>query len=145
MKSDYEILDYIYKNASMGYESTFTLLKTLANKENKIKEVVEDILNSYSDFTKQSELLLAKINEDGKKYSKMVTMNADMNIKRKINKDNSDAAVAEMLIKGLTMGVNNQEKLFSSIDKEVDHKIINLMNDFKDFQENSIKKLEKYL
>ena len=145
MKSDYKILDYIYKNASMGYESTFTLLKSLAKKENKIKEVVEDILNSYSEFTKQSELLLAKINEDGKKYSKMVTVSADMGIKRKINQDNSDSAVAQMLIKGLAMGVKNQEELFECIDKEVDYKIIKLMNDFKNFQENSIKKLEKYL
>jgi len=129
----------------MGYNSTFTLLKTLANKENKIKEVVQDILNSYEQFTKKSELLLAKINQDGKKYSTMATMSADMGIKRKINIDNSDVAVAEMLIKGLTMGKNEMEELFSDIDKEVEHKIVDLMNDFKDFQANAIKKLEKYL
>ena len=145
MKKDFEIINYVYKNASMGYESTFTLLKSLAEKENKIKEVVQDILNSYEQFTKESELLLAKINEDGKKYNKMATISVDMGIKMQVNKDNSDAAIAEMLIKGLTMGQNEMEKLFSDIDKDIDKKIVDLINDFKDFQTNAIKKLEKYL
>ena len=145
MESEYEILNYIYKNASMGYETTFTLLKTLQNKENKIKEVVQDIINSYCDFTKQSELLLANINEDGKKYPKLTTISADMGVKMKINKDNSDSNIAQMLIKGLIMGVNEMEELFNNIDKDVDNKIIKLANNFKDFQSNAVKKLEKYL
>ena len=144
--TEYEILDYIYKNASMGYESTMTLLKSLQDKENKIKEVVTDILNSYGNFTKDSELLLCKINADGKKYNVMATMSANTNIKRKVSKDNSDAAVAEMLIKGLSMGQNNMAKAFDNINKkDVDKKVLNLLGDFKEFQVNSIKKLEKYV
>ena len=140
--NEYEILDYIYKNASMGYESTMTLLKSLQDKENKIKEVVTDILNSYGNFTKESELLLCKINADGKKYNVMATMSANTNIKRKVSKDNSDAAVAEMLIKGLSMGQNNMANINK---KDVDKKVLNLLGDFKEFQVNSIKKLEKYV
>ncbi len=146
METEYEILDYIYKNATMGYESTMTLLKTLEDKENKIKDVVQDIISSYKDFIKQSELLLCKINADGKKYNIMATMSADMNIKRKMNKDNSDSAVAQMLIKGLTMGQNNMAKAFDSINtKDVDKKVLNLLDDMKEFQINAIKKLEKYV
>lgn len=146
METEYEILDYIYKNATMGYESTMTLLKTLEDKENKIKDVVQDIISSYKDFIKQSELLLCKINADGKKYNFMATMSADMNIKRKMNKDNSDSAVAQMLIKGLTMGQNNMAKAFDSINtKDVDKKVLNLLDDMKEFQINAIKKLEKYV
>ena len=130
----------------MGYESTMTLLKTLEDKENKIKDVVQDIISSYKDFIKQSELLLCKINADGKKYNFMATMSADRNIKRKMNKDNSDSAVAQMLIKGLTMGQNNMSKAFDSINKkDVDKKVLNLLDDMKEFQINAIKKLEKYV
>ena len=146
METEYEILDYIYKNATMGYESTMTLLKTLEDKENKIKDVVQDIISSYKDFIKQSELLLCKINADGKKYNFMATMSADRNIKRKMNKDNSDSAVAQMLIKGLTMGQNNMSKAFDNINKkDVDKKVLNLLDDMKEFQINAIKKLEKYV
>ena len=146
MEIEYEILDYIYKNSSMGYESTMTLLKTLQDKGNKITEVVTDIINSYSEFTKRSEYLLSKINADGKKLNIMATMSADMNIKRKIGKDNSDAAVAKMLIKGLSMGQNNMAKAFDNINKkDVDKKVLDLLDDFKDFQINAMKKLEKYV
>ena len=50
METEYEILDYIYKNSAMGYESTMTLLKTLEDKENKIKDIVQDLISSYKDF-----------------------------------------------------------------------------------------------
>ena len=145
MESEYQILDYIYKNAHMGYDSTMTLLKSLEKKENKIKEVVQDIINSYEEFTRESELLLSKINADGKKYGVMATMGADMGVKMKTMKDNSDPAIAKMLIKGLTMGQNNMAKLCDSISDDVDKEVMKLLNNFKDFQINAIKKLEKYL
>ena len=145
MESEYEVLDYIYKNATMGYESTMTLLKSLENKDNKIKEVVEDIINSYESFTKDSELLLAKINADGKKTNPLATLSVDMNIIMKTMKDNSDRAIAKMLIKGLTMGQNNMAKVFDNLDHNIDKKVLKLLNNFKDFQTNAIKKLEKYV
>ena len=145
VESEYEVLDYIYKNASMGYESTMTLLKSLANKENKIKEVVEDILNNYEQFTKDSELLLAKINADGKKINPIGTISVNMNVIMKTRKDNSDAAIAKMLIKGLSMGQNNMSKVFDDLPPKIDKKVLKLLNNFKDFQTNTIRKLEKYL
>ena len=66
MIDEYDILNYVYKNAKMGSDSTNTLLKSLENKDNKITEVVNDILNSYNTFLKQSESLLKSMNEKGK-------------------------------------------------------------------------------
>ena len=48
MIDEYDILNYVYKNAKMGSDSTNTLLKSLENKDNKITEVVNDILDSYN-------------------------------------------------------------------------------------------------
>ena len=122
-----------------------TLLKSIEKKDNKIKEVVEDIINSYESFTKDSELLLAKINADGKKTNPLATLSVDMNIIMKTMKDNSDRAIAKMLIKGLTMGQNNMAKVFDNLDHNIDKKVLKLLNNFKDFQTNAIKKLEKYV
>ena len=145
MNSEYEILDYIYKNASMGYESTMTLLKSLKNKDNKIKNDVQDIINSYEQFKKESELLLAKINADGSKVNPVASISVDMNIIMKTMKDNSDAAIAKMLIKGLTMGQNNMSKVYDNISENIDKKTLKLLNNFKDFQTNAIRKLEAYI
>lgn len=145
MLNEYEILNYVYKNAKMGSDSTNTLLKTLEKKDNKIIEVVDDILDSYNSFLKKSENLLQKMNEKGKGYSPFTTVSADMGIKMQVLKDNSDSAIADMLINGLTMGEIEMTKMFSCFDEDIDKDIKKLIRDFKDFQTNAIVKLKKYL
>ncbi len=145
MIDEYDILNYVYKNAKMGSDSTNTLLKSLENKDNKITEVVNDILNSYNTFLKQSESLLKSMNEKGKGFSHFTNMSADMGIKMQVLKDNSDSAIADMLINGLTMGEIEMTKMFSCFDENVDRDIKKLIRDFKDFQTNAIDKLKKYL
>ena len=113
MIDEYDILNYVYKNAKMGSDSTNTLLKSLENKDNKITEVVNDILNSYNTFLKQSESLLKSMNEKGKGFSHFTNISADMGIKMQVLKDNSDSAIADMLINGLTMGEIEMTKMFS--------------------------------
>lgn len=145
MIDEYDILNYVYKNAKMGSDSTNTLLKSLENKDNKITEVVNDILNSYNMFLKQSESLLKSMNEKGKGFSHFTNISADMGIKMQVLKDNSDSAIADMLINGLTMGEIEMTKMFSCFDENVDRDIKKLIRDFKDFQTNAIAKLKKYL
>lgn len=145
MLDEYEILNYVYKNAKMGSDSTNTLLKSLENKDNKIIEVVDDILDSYNSFLKKSENLLKQMNEKGKGYSPFTTVSADMGIKMQVLKDNSDSAIADMLINGLTMGEIEMTKMFSCFDENIDKDIKKLIRDFKDFQTNAIVKLKKYL
>lgn len=145
MIDEYEILNYVYKNAKMGSDSANTLLKSLENKDNKITEAVNDILNSYNTFLKQSESLLKSMNEKGKGFSHFTNMSADMGIKMQVLKDNSDSAIADMLINGLTMGEIEMTKMFSCFDENVDRDIKKLIRDFKDFQTNAIAKLKKYL
>lgn len=145
MLDEYEILNYVYKNAKMGSDSTNTLLKSLENKDNKIIEVVDDILDSYNSFLKKSENLLKQMNEKGKGYSPFTTVSADMGIKMQVLKDNSDSAIADMLINGLTMGEIEMTKMFSCFDENIDKDIKKLIRDFKDFQTNAIIKLKKYL
>ena len=145
MKDELGIINYVYKNAKMGAESTKTLLKTLENKDNKITPVVEDILNSYEQFQNDSEKLLTDLNEKGQGFGKGATISADMGIKMQVLKDNSDAAIADMLIKGLTMGEIEMTKMIGTFDEDIDEDIKKIIKDFKDFQSNAIVKLKKYL
>ena len=39
-----ELLEYIYKCANMGYESTTNLIRALENKENKLKKAIKQNL-----------------------------------------------------------------------------------------------------
>ena len=54
--------------------------------------------------------------------------------------------MADMLIKGVSMGsIDLEKKLAKYKDKEIDDKVLELANDFKDFQDDIIKKLKEYL
>lgn len=142
---EYEILNYVYKNAKMGSDSTTTLLKELENKDNKITDIVNDILNSYDEFLNRTNLLLKELNKQGKKYNPLITLSADMGIKMQVTKDNSDPSIADMLIKGLTKGEIEMTKKFTTFNDNINNEIKKLIRDFKDFHTNSIKKLKKYL
>lgn len=145
MNENTEILEYIYKGANMGAESITTLIKTLQSKDNKIKPVLEEELKKYEEYIKKSEKQLKKLKVELKEFSTMAKMSSWMGIKMEMLKDNSDARIADMLIKGLTMGTIDMNKRIDNYEKIVDKDVLKLAKEFKSFQEDSIEKLKVYL
>ncbi len=145
MNENTEILEYIYKDANMGAESITTLIKTLQSKDNKIKPVLEEELKKYEEYIKKSEKQLKKLKVELKEFSTMAKMSSWMGIKMEMLKDNSDARIADMLIKGLTMGTIDMNKKIDNYEKIVDKDVLKLAKEFRSFQEDSIEKLKVYL
>lgn len=145
MNANTEILEYIYKDANMGAESITTLIKTLQSKDNKIKPVLEKVLKKYEEYIKKSEKQLKKLKVELKEFSTMAKMSSWMGIKMEMLKDNSDARIADMLIKGLTIGTIDMNKRIDNYEKIVDKDVLKLAKEFKSFQEDSIEKLTVYL
>lgn len=145
MKTENELLQHIYQNASMA---TFTLTKLLENlkeKDNKIKDATEDILKEYEQFAKTSKQLLQEQKIIPQEESMMAKMGASMGIKKEVINDNSDASMAEMLIQGISMGSLEMQKKIKAYEKKVDEETLKLAKSFLKFQENAIEKLKKYL
>ena len=145
MNENTEILEYIYKDANMGAEAITTLIKTLQSKDNKIKPVLEEELKKYEEYIKKSEKQLKKLKVELKEFSTMAKMSSWMGIKMEMLKDNSDARIADMLIKGLTMRTIDMNKKIDNYEKIVDKDILKLAKEFRSFQEDSIEKLKVYL
>lgn len=145
MKTENELLQHIYQNASMA---TFTLTKLLENlkeKDNKIKDATEDILKEYEQFAKTSKQLLQEQKIIPQEESMMAKMGASMGIKKEVINDNSDASMAEMLIQGISMGSLEMQKKIKAYEKKIDEETLKLAKSFLKFQENAIEKLKKYL
>lgn len=145
MNENTEVLEYIYKDAKMGVESVATLIKTIQSKDNKIKPVVEEQLKKYEDFIKKSEKALKKLKVELKEFGTAAKVSSWMGIKMEMLKDNSDARIADMLIKGLTMGTIDMNKKIDNYEKTIDKDVLKLAKDFRAFQEQSIEKLKTYL
>lgn len=145
MNENNELLMHVYKTAEMGVYTTKALLGYIKNKENKIKHVLESELKEYERFLMLSEKLLEKDNIEPKGNSLMSKMGSDMGIMMETIKDNSDPALASMIIEGMTMGVVEMENKVKRYKSTCEKKILNIAKDFLKFHENEIEKLKTFM
>ena len=145
MKTENELLLYIYQDSKMATTNLTTLLKTITDKDNKIKKTIEEILTEYEKYLKESEKLLKKQDIEPKEKSIIANFSSKMGIKSEIAKDNSDSRIADMIIKGLSMGSIDMQKKIDNFKDITDKKIIDLAKKLKSFQEKQIEELKKYL
>lgn len=142
---DIELLNYIYEDSYMGVETMKTLRDTIKDKDNKIKTAIDDIIKGHEDIKKESKKLLEKNKVEVKEPSMMSKVGAWMGIKTEMMKDNSDSRIADMIIKGLTMGKLDIEKKIEAFDDKTDGKVKKLAKNLKVFEEESIELLKPYL
>lgn len=145
MDEKYELIEHIYKDAYMAVYTLNKLLKNLENKDNKIKGTIEDILKKYEDFLSKTkdELTANDLPLEGE--STITKLMSSMGIYKEVKNDNSDSSIADMLIKGISMGSIDMEKKIKDYSKEVNKDHLNLAKDFMKFQEKTIEDLKKFL
>lgn len=140
-----ELLEYIYQVVDMGVHSTNKLLEDLKDKDNKIIDVIEDIKKEYLSFEKEIKKLAKKYKVSLEDINFMAKLGSRMEMKMEVMKDNSDSKIADMLIRGNTMGVIETEKNIHKYEDKTEKEVIKLANELLDFQNNSVKKLKEYL
>lgn len=145
MDENFELLEHIYKDCEMAVYTLSTLLETLKDKNNKIKKVTEDILHEYERFLEISKEQLQENGISLSPSSFTARMASHMGIKKEVKDDNSDSSMADMLIKGISMGSIDMEKKIKDYEKEVDKEQLHIAKAFLKFQEASIQKLKEYL
>ena len=145
MKETNELLEHIYKDASMGSYTMEHLLEDLKDRDNKIKGLAEDILKEYQEFKSKAKEQLKEENIKLAEEGLVSKMMSTMGITKEVKKDNSDAAIADMLIKGVSMGSIEMEKKIKDFAKEAEKEDKKLAEDFLKFQQKTVDKLKEYL
>ncbi len=145
MKENYELIMHIYEDAQMACYTLCKLIEDLKEKDNKIKKTLEDILKEYTYYENESKKILEENKIELKEKGLMSKMMASKGIKKEVKKDNSDSAIAELLIQGISMGSLDMDKKISSYEKDTEKKYIKFAKDFLKFQEKTISNLKKYL
>lgn len=145
MNENTELLMHIYQTAEMGVYTTENLLELLKNKDNKIKHVLQEELNEYKKHLKSSEKCLKEFKVEGKSSGFMAKLGSDIGMSIETMKDNSDPAIAAMLIEGMTMGVLEMTGKIENYKQNCKKEIIQLATNLKEFQENEIEKLKTFM
>ena len=145
MNENNELLMYIYKNADMGVKSTTKLIRLLNTSDNKIKKVVEGELKGYENFLKKSRAMLKRNKVSPKGTSIVADISASITMDMEFMKDNSDAKIADILIRGFTMGNIDIDKKIEKFKDDADKDILKLAKELKRFGEINIELLQPYL
>lgn len=145
MNKECTLIEKIYKDAAMGRYSTQKLMENLKGKDNKITDDVEEIFEGYSSFEEKAKEVFISCNMTPEEEGSIAKMMSSMGIMKEVLTDNSDPAIADLLIQGISMGVIEMEKRIKGASDDINKDHIKLAKEFLKFQEKAQKKMEKYL
>lgn len=145
MEEKLELVTHIHKDAAMGAYSTKTLMDKLKDKDNKIKSYVDEIHKKYSEYAEKSKSILLDNGVNPEEDGMLSKMMSSMGIGKEVKEDNSDSAISDMLIQGISMGSIEMEKKIKAYKDDADKEELKLAKDFMKFQEKTIDELKKYL
>ena len=103
------------------------------------------VLKDYEDWKTKTKKYLKKEKAEISENSMFEKMMAKMGISKEVKDDNSDSAIADLLIKGVSMGTIDMEKKIKDYAEEASDKDLELAKEFLKFQEKTIDIFKEYL
>ena len=142
MINDAEMLTYILQNAEMGCQGVKNV------REGKPNTAMDSLLCSqlerYGKIYQTAGEMLKKRGEELHRVSPMAKTMAKLSTKRDLKRDPSGSHIAEMMIKGNTMGVNKMAQHLRDYDR-TDPNITLLAKKMLDMEQEHISELKPFL
>ena len=139
-----DLLGAIYKNVKMAGDSLIDLMPKV--KDEKLKSEMTVQLSTYEAFASRAAKLLA--DEGGKPAEEgiLTKMSAKMGCFMNTMRDSTSSHLAEMIIEGATMGMNDMYKqIRESENTDVSEKALRLARDVCAYEERTIEEMKRFL
>ncbi|MBP1926821.1 hypothetical protein J2Z76_002691 [Sedimentibacter acidaminivorans] len=137
-----DFLAEIYRGANMGVQTINNLLMKVT--DNTIYNELKYQLRSYEEIANEAYAEIMKRNSKPKDISMFDKMSAKMSIGINTFINNNSSHIADMLIKGNTMGVTGITKSLNS-HSDADKEIKDLADRFVKLEQDNIDRLKKFL
>lgn len=141
-KNTVDFLSEIYRGAKMGVESINNLMSKV--KDNNIYDELKYQLRTYEEIANEASAELARRKSEPKDISMLNKMSAKMSVGINTLINNNPSHVADMLIKGNTMGVTEMTKSLNS-NQCTDKEIQEFADRFIKLEQDNIDRLKKFL
>ncbi|MBQ1229572.1 MAG: hypothetical protein IIX80_00930 [Clostridia bacterium] len=143
-KATETVLQGIYKNVKMAEDAILDLMPRI--KDEALKSDLTVQLSAYDAFASRTAKLL---DEEGIKPAAegmLTRFSAKMGTAMNAMRDSTSTHLAEMMIEGATMGVNDLMSLLrDGKEGEVSEEVLRLAKDLCAFEEKTIKEMKEYL
>ncbi len=137
-----ELLGNIYRNAEMGRDGLYTVLRK--TDDTAFRKLVATQLMEYQSIMDEAEELLQTAGYAPTGSPRVARMMVQMTACRKASQDNTPSALADMLIQGSCMGVTKIMKQITRYDNRSEE-CLDLARRLQKTEENNIHQMKQYL
>lgn len=142
MINDVEMLTYVLQNAEMGCQGIAVVRKGL--RDSKVEGVLCEQLIKYGKLYHCANNMLRNRGAEIRHVSSMTKAMTKYAAKRDLKRDASSSHIAEMMIKGNTMGVNKMSRHIKDYDGK-DPNVNKLAQKMLETEEENIKEMQAFL
>ncbi len=144
IKTTSEVLSAVYKNVKMASDSILTLMPKVTDA--KLKSELTTQLSAFDAFASRAAKLLGEEGVKPEEENWFTKMSAKMSNMMSTLRDSTPAHIAELLVEGYTMGVNDLLKqLREAENTSVSESALRLTRDVCAYEEKLIAQMKEHL
>jgi hypothetical protein len=139
---DLDLLEKTYQNAKIG----ITAIEEVLDKASDTK-LIQDLKNQLKDYSEIANKAKEELVKNGAEVKEKPIYDRAMmrgNIKMNLWMEPTDSKIADMVIKGSTMGMTQMTKLIND-KKDADGSSVQIAKEFVKKEENNIETMKAYL
>ncbi len=138
------LLQAVYKNVKMASDSILTLMPKVQDRQLKSDLTVQ--LSTYDAFASRAAKLLAEEGVKPEEEGSLTKLSAKWGMMMNTMRDSTSSHIAEMMVEGATMGVNDLLKqLREAENSTVSESALRLGRDVCQFEEKTIEEMKSYI
>ena len=135
-------LDEIHKGSCMGMDAIDFVLDKV--EEKKLKKELENEYKEYEDIKLEIEKIYPSYSDkEPDETGSMTKMMTWSGIEMKTMDDTSNSNIAELLIKGVNMGIIEGRRILNK--KDINNEVNDIVSKYVTMQEKNMENLKKYL
>lgn len=138
------LLEAIYKNVRMGADSIIDIMPKVADEAMRAELTSE--LKRYEEFSAEIEKAILNLGEEAKDQGILAKLGTKMSVAMNTMVDSTTSHIAEMMIKGGTMGITDATKLLREYEKtSCSEDVLSLAKRVIKYEEETVERLKKFL
>ena len=138
------LLEAIYKNVRMGADSIIDIMPKVADEALRAELTSE--LKRYEEFSAEIEKSILNLGEEAKDQGILAKLGTKMSVAMNTMMDSTPSHIAEMMIKGGTMGITDATKLLREYENtSCSDEVLTLAKRVIKYEEETVERLKKFL
>ena len=143
MDNSVDLLQFVHKNAEMGCGTIPKVLELV--EEPKLREVLDRQLKEYTDIAGQAEAAIRRRGQRPQEPGAVSEAMSDAALWAKTAADRSPSHIAEMMIRGSTMGTVQMTRRIHNNREQSDREVMDLAGRLLKTEESNIQQLKQFL